>query len=124
VQRLALDHPARVRSLVLISISPATSGDRHRKFPPAAEEFARSVTSTNAGWSDADAVAEYLVDYSRAPARIPCWASQPPWPGSLGAGARMTFGKGYRNVVHWSALASPRPTVPGSCQLTPKLCRA
>ena len=43
----------------------------------------------------------YLVDYSRVPARIlgPCWGITAAWPGSLGTGAGMTFGKGNRNVA-------------------------
>jgi pimeloyl-ACP methyl ester carboxylesterase len=62
-QVLALEHPARVRSLVLISTSPATSIGR--ELPPPTEEFGRFVASARVDWSDADSVIDYLVGYSR-----------------------------------------------------------
>ena len=62
-QLLALDFPGRVLSLVLISTSPATPGDRD--LPAATEDFARFVTTATVDWSDAGSVIEYLVEYSR-----------------------------------------------------------
>jgi pimeloyl-ACP methyl ester carboxylesterase len=62
-QLLALDHPDRVLSLVLISTSPATPGERG--LPPATERYQRFVTSATVDWSDESSVIEYLVDYAR-----------------------------------------------------------
>jgi pimeloyl-ACP methyl ester carboxylesterase len=62
-QRLALDVPDRVLSLVLISTSSATPGNRD--LPPASERFGRFVATAQVDWSDAASVIEYLVDYAR-----------------------------------------------------------
>jgi pimeloyl-ACP methyl ester carboxylesterase len=62
-QLLALDYPARVISLVLISTSRALPGDRG--LPPPTEEFTRFVTTAEVDRSDAESMIEYLVDYSR-----------------------------------------------------------
>ena len=62
-QEVALDYPDRVLSLVLISTSPATPGDRG--LPPPTAEFGRFVTTAEVDWSDPESVIEYLVDYSR-----------------------------------------------------------
>ena len=62
-QVLALDHPDRVLSLVLISTSAAVPGDR--ALPAPTEEFSRFVTGTEVDWSDAGSVIEYLVAYQR-----------------------------------------------------------
>ena len=57
-QLLALDFPDRVLSLVLISTSPATPGDRDLPSPTAA--FGRFVATADVDWSDAESVIEYL----------------------------------------------------------------
>ena len=62
-QLLALHFPDRVLSLVLISTSPATPGDRG--LPPPAEEFGRFTAEAEVDWSDSESVIEYLVGYSR-----------------------------------------------------------
>jgi pimeloyl-ACP methyl ester carboxylesterase len=60
-QLLALGFPERVTSLVLISTSPATSGDR--SLPSATERFNDFLTSTEVDWSDRESVIQYLVAY-------------------------------------------------------------
>ena len=62
-QLLALDHPDRVLSLVLISTSPALPVGR--ELPPPTEEFGRFVSTSTVDWSDSDSVIDYQVDYSR-----------------------------------------------------------
>jgi pimeloyl-ACP methyl ester carboxylesterase len=62
-QLLTLDFPDRVRSLVLISTSPATPGDR--ALPAPTEAFTRFVATAEVDWSDAESVIQYLVGYSR-----------------------------------------------------------
>jgi pimeloyl-ACP methyl ester carboxylesterase len=62
-QLAALDFADRVLSLVLISTSAATAGNR--ELPAATEEFARFVATVEVDWSDAASVIEYMVDYSR-----------------------------------------------------------
>jgi pimeloyl-ACP methyl ester carboxylesterase len=62
-QLLALDFPDRVLSLVLISTSPATPGERG--LPPATERYARFLATAEVDWSDSESVTEYLVEYSR-----------------------------------------------------------
>jgi pimeloyl-ACP methyl ester carboxylesterase len=62
-QELALDHPERVLTLVLISTSLAVSTDR--RLPPPSEEFTRFVAAVEMDWSDSESVVEYLVGYSR-----------------------------------------------------------
>jgi pimeloyl-ACP methyl ester carboxylesterase len=60
---LALDFADRVRSLVLISTSPALPGER--ELPASTEQYTRFVASAEADWSDSASVIEYLVGYSR-----------------------------------------------------------
>ena len=62
-QLLALGHPDRVLSLVLISTSPATPGERRLPSPTA--RYRRFVASAHVDWSDESSVVEYLVGYAR-----------------------------------------------------------
>jgi pimeloyl-ACP methyl ester carboxylesterase len=62
-QVLALDFADRVRSLVLISASPALPGER--ELPASTDEYTRFVASAEADWSSSASVIEYLVAYSR-----------------------------------------------------------
>ncbi len=62
-QLLALEFADRVLSLVLISTSPATAGDR--ELPPPTDEFGEFVSTAEVDWSDCGSVVEYLVAYSR-----------------------------------------------------------
>jgi pimeloyl-ACP methyl ester carboxylesterase len=62
-QLFALDHSDHVLSLVLISTSPATPGDR--RLPPPTERFTRFVTTTQLDRSDTGSAIDYLVGYSR-----------------------------------------------------------
>jgi pimeloyl-ACP methyl ester carboxylesterase len=63
VQLLAQDSPSRIRSLVLISTSPAIPG--YRGLPPPSAAFAEFVRSATVDWSETDSVIEYLVSYAR-----------------------------------------------------------
>ena len=62
-QLLALDFVDRVLSLVLISTSPATPGDRG--LPPPTERFGEFVATATVDWTSPSSVVEYLVGYSR-----------------------------------------------------------
>ena len=62
-QLLALGFPDRVLSLVLISTSPATGGERG--LPSATERFGSFFASAEVDWSDRGSVIEYLVAYER-----------------------------------------------------------
>jgi pimeloyl-ACP methyl ester carboxylesterase len=62
-QLLALGFRDRILSLVLISTSPATPGERG--LPSATERYARFLATAEVDWSDQESVIEYLVDYSR-----------------------------------------------------------
>jgi pimeloyl-ACP methyl ester carboxylesterase len=62
-QLLALDHPGRVLSLVLISSSPATPGDRDLPSPTSA--FGDFVAAAHVDWSDPASVVENQVGYAR-----------------------------------------------------------
>jgi pimeloyl-ACP methyl ester carboxylesterase len=62
-QLLALDYADRVLSLVLVSTSAATPGDRGLPSPTA--EFGRFVSMAQVDWSNAESVIDYQVAYSR-----------------------------------------------------------
>src|SRR5689334_3181272 len=62
-QLVALEHPDRVASLVLISTSPALP--TKRELPPPTGEFGRFVSSTEVDWADTGSVVEHLVGYAR-----------------------------------------------------------
>src|SRR5206468_3440480 len=62
-QLLALDFADRILSLVLISTSPVTPGDRG--LPSPTEEFGRFVATAEVDRSEPESVIEYLVGYSR-----------------------------------------------------------
>jgi pimeloyl-ACP methyl ester carboxylesterase len=62
-QLLALEFPDRVLSLVLISTSPATPGQRG--LPSATERYRRFLANATVDWSDEGSVIEYLVGYAR-----------------------------------------------------------
>jgi pimeloyl-ACP methyl ester carboxylesterase len=62
-QLLALDHPARVLSLALVSTSWAVSGGP--ELPPPSAELTAFLRTAGPDWSDADAVVEHLVAYCR-----------------------------------------------------------
>lgn len=61
-QLLALDFAERVLSLVLISTSPATGGDRSLPLPTKA--LSRFLGEERVDWSNVASVIGYLVDYS------------------------------------------------------------
>ena len=62
-QLLTLGFPDRVLSLVLISTSPATPGERG--LPPATERYRRFLAGAEVDWSDEGSVIEYMVGYAR-----------------------------------------------------------
>jgi pimeloyl-ACP methyl ester carboxylesterase len=61
-QLLALDVPHRVLSLVLISTSLATTGER--RLPSATERYGRFLATAEVDWSDRASVIEYLVGHA------------------------------------------------------------
>jgi pimeloyl-ACP methyl ester carboxylesterase len=62
-QLLALHFPDHVRSLVLISTSPATPGERC--LPSAMPRFREYLATAEVNWSQAESIVDYLAGYSR-----------------------------------------------------------
>lgn len=73
-QRIALDHPGRVRTLCLASTSPAVRADHDRALPPPSPQVMATFTDPGPepDWNDRDAVVAYRVEAER------------PYAGSLG----------------------------------------
>jgi pimeloyl-ACP methyl ester carboxylesterase len=63
-QHLALGYAERVRSLVLVSTSPAVSGGP--ALPPPTAKYRRFVEAAEVDWDDSESVVRYHVDYWRA----------------------------------------------------------
>ncbi len=61
-QLLALAFPQRVLSLVLISTSPATPGERG--LPAPTERFRRFLATAEVDWSERGSVVDYVVGYA------------------------------------------------------------
>jgi pimeloyl-ACP methyl ester carboxylesterase len=61
-QLLALAFPQRVLSLVLISTSPATPGERG--LPAPTERFGRFLATAEVDWSERGSVVDYVVGYA------------------------------------------------------------
>jgi pimeloyl-ACP methyl ester carboxylesterase len=76
-QLLALGLPERVRSLVLISTSPAKPGAR--ELPPATERLREFFASAEVDWSEQASVIEYLVGYQRMLAGSERAFDEPAW---------------------------------------------
>lgn len=62
-QLLALDFPRRVRSLALISTSPAVPGKHD--LPPCEPSLQRFLATARVDWADTASLVGYLVDYWR-----------------------------------------------------------
>ena len=62
-QLLALGFPDRIRSLTLVSTSPATPVAA--RLPPPTERFRQFVAAADVNWSDRRSVVDYLVGSSR-----------------------------------------------------------
>jgi pimeloyl-ACP methyl ester carboxylesterase len=65
VQLIALDFPSRVRSLTLISTSPAVPGG-DRDLPPPSAAFSEFARSASVDWSDPGSVIDYVLAYTQA----------------------------------------------------------
>ena len=73
-QRIALEHPSRVRTLCLASTSPAVQAEHGRELPPPTPRVMATFTDPGPepDWTDRDAVVAYRVEAER------------PYAGSLG----------------------------------------
>jgi pimeloyl-ACP methyl ester carboxylesterase len=71
-QRIALEHPERVRTLCLASTSPAVPAEHDRQLPPPSPQVMATFTDPEPDWTDRDAVVAYRVEIER------------PYAGSLG----------------------------------------
>jgi pimeloyl-ACP methyl ester carboxylesterase len=67
-QLVALDHPARVASLPLISPSPGAPGPDDPDLPTMSEETIAEFAVDEPDWSDRDAVIDYLLHLARVSA--------------------------------------------------------
>ncbi|MCW2984715.1 MAG: catD1 [Conexibacter sp.] len=72
-QLLALQLPERVLSLVLISTSPATPGDRD--LPPPTDAFGQFVATAEVDWSDRDTARRHPPDRRHHPNDQARWRS-------------------------------------------------
>ncbi|WP_232666947.1 alpha/beta fold hydrolase [Pseudonocardia sp. TRM90224] len=66
-QRIALEHPARVRTLCLASTSPAVPADHGRSLPPPSQQVMATFTdpAPEPDWNDRDAVIAHRVEAER-----------------------------------------------------------
>ncbi|MEJ3653194.1 alpha/beta fold hydrolase [Actinomycetes bacterium KLBMP 9759] len=66
-QRIALEHPDRVRTLCLMSTSPAVPADHRRDLPPPSRQVMATFTDPGPepDWDDRDAVIAYRVEAER-----------------------------------------------------------
>jgi pimeloyl-ACP methyl ester carboxylesterase len=66
-QRIALEHPGRVRTLCLASTSPAVPADHDRELPPPSQQVMSTFTDPEPepDWNDRDAVVAYRVEAER-----------------------------------------------------------
>ena len=69
VQRIAVEHPDRVRTITLLSTSPAGTGGEYPKLPPMSHAlravFAADAQPPEPDWTDRGAVIEYLLEAER-----------------------------------------------------------
>lgn len=66
-QRIALDHPDRVRTLCLASTSPEVPAEHDRELPPPSPQVMATFTDPDPepDWTDRDAVVAYRVEAER-----------------------------------------------------------
>ena len=111
-QLLALDFADRVLSLVLISTSPATPGDRG--LPPPSEEFGRFVATAEVDWSDPESVIEYVVGYCRVLNGVQRRFDEAASRGSSGATSNVPA------TLRLCKTTTPSPTTIGHAGLCPR----
>lgn len=114
-QLLALEHPYRVASLVLISTSPGgPGGPDNPDLPPMSDELAAvfSEEAAEPDWSDREAVVEYLVDADR------------PFAGSLPfdeGGKRALAGRVFDRTVNIASAMTNHWILEGGEPIRPRL---